>query len=260
MSRIKILYTTILTASFFSISTFAADNTATKAKWGYIGNTNAAHWGQLDPSFTLCAKGKDQSPINIPNKVPNTKNTLTINYESAPMIILDTGHGTQLNFSNDQSDESITFDGKKYFLVQFHIHTPAENKLHDQAFPLEIHLVHQNANGQVVVIGVFAKNGKANPTLKKIIDNLPKESGKEQIIEGEQINPADLLPMKHNYYSFNGSLTTPPCAEDVQWIMMASAITASSAQISKLKKAAGGINARPIQTLNNRVVSYSAEK
>lgn len=250
------------------------DDSGIKVKWGYTGNIGPSRWGQLDKKFLLCSAGKAQSPINISKKVANIKSALRINYQSAPMTIvedgatdlmmgsvqtiIDDGHSVQLNFP--KALESITLDGKDYSLVQFHLHTPSENLWHGRSFPMEIHFVHQGQDGTAAVMGVFVKSGKENAALQKIIDNLPKEKGKERVIPGERLNPMDLIPSKQAYYGFLGSLTTPPCSEDVQWLVMQNPITASPGQILSLRKAMGGTNARPVQPLNGRDIALAQDE
>lgn len=265
-----------LLASVFSISiavnVYAADDTATHIKWGYKGNMGPTHWGQLDADFAQCATGKAQSPINIPKKVTKSDQSLVTHYEPAALaivedgttslligqqqIIFSDGHGVQLNFPVDHTKESIEVNNQIYRLIQFHIHSPSETTLHGQSYPLEIHFVHQGDNGQVAVIGVLVKGGEANATMKKMIDHLPNERGTVFEIKDETVNPADLIPSNQSYYSFKGSLTTPPCTEGLLWLVMADPITASPAQILMLRKAMGGDNARPVQPLNGRVISY----
>src|SRR5207302_1888609 len=109
----------------------------------------------------------------------------------------------------------------------------------------------------LAVIAVFVKGGVQNPILQKIINNIPKDQGKEHMISGEPINPGSLIPLKKDYYSFDGSLTIPPCSEGVKWIVMANTISAAPPQIMELRKAAGGPSARPVQPLNGRQVFYS---
>lgn len=264
----------IVLSSLLAMTAFATVNqSGVSVKWGYKGNIGPERWGQLNPAFTLCASGKSQSPINIIKKVINTPNTLTIQYESAPMAIVEDGatslmignaqtiindgHGVQLNFTNEKWKETIIFQGKEYHLIQFHMHSPSENEWHGQAFPMEIHFVHQSDDGHVAVIGVFVKGGAANKALQKIIDNFPKNKGVVHVIQNERINPVDLIPAKHDYFNFLGSLTTPPCTEGLQWIVMPGTITASPAQIVLFRKEAGGANARPVQPLHKRVVYFS---
>lgn len=273
---VRILCSLIL--CLMSAITFAQVNdSSVKIKWAYKGNIGPERWAQLSPDFALCATGKLQSPVNIMRKVKIADHKLAINYQPAPLIIIDDGttpltigtkqtiiddgHGIQINFHGDNAaKETIDYAGSTYHLVQFHFHSPSENELHGRAYPLEIHFVHQGDDGKLVVIGVFVQGGNANPVLQQIINNLPKDSGQEHEIANTNINPIDLLPMKKNYYSFMGSLTTPPCIEGVQWILMDDAITASPAQILQIRKAAGGANARPVQPLNHRTINFSMEK
>ncbi len=249
------------------------DDSAAKIKWGYVGNTGPAKWGNLDKHFASCATGKTQSPINLNNRARKAAANLNINYNPATMAIVDDGttslllghtqtiirdgHSVQLNFNADRASESVDYDGKTYRLVQFHLHTPSENLWFGRAFPMEIHFVHQGDNGRVLVIAVWVKIGKANSSLQQIINHLPKEENKEMIIEGQNIQPENLLPQKHRFYSFMGSLTTPPCTEGLQWIMLREPITASPSQIMQLRHAANGANARPIQRLYGRSIYYT---
>lgn len=272
MSKVRSLLIASTLLGFLSTTCYAIDNVATRVKWGYQGNIGPADWAKLNPNFILCANGKEQSPIDIPYASSKQDAKLSINYVSAPFVIVDDGttdltigktqmvfndgHGIQLNFP-ESTKEYITYDGHRYRLVQFHMHTPSETKVHGEAMPLEIHFVHQGENGSAVVIGVFVTSGPANKKLQEIIDHLPREKGKEMAVDGLEINPLELLPNNRNYYSFPGSLTTPPCAEGIQWIVMSDSISASPEQIEKLKKAMNGNNARPVQSLNDRKVIYN---
>ncbi|EKD72007.1 MAG: Carbonic anhydrase [uncultured bacterium] len=257
-----------------TMNTYATTNdTAIKINWGYKGHISPAHWGALNPSFALCANGKMQSPINISKKVKKQNDQLMIQYQTMLPYILDngatkltlgneqivvnTGHGIQINYHGDDEKESIIFADRKYHLVQFHFHTPSENEWHGRAFPLEIHFVNQSDDGKIAVIGVFARAGGTNEIIENIIQHLPTEEKKEIAILDHQINPAQLLPIDKDYYHFIGSLTTPPCTEGVQWIVMQDTITASPAQILQLRQATGGVNARPVQPLNRRKIFFS---
>lgn len=254
----------------------ALNKSAIETPWNYKGSTGPEHWGSLSQSFILCATGKMQSPINIPKKTITTARNLNIDYQSAAMrisgdditelmigneqTIINDGHTVQLNFPLQQNSEVITLQNQKYKLVQFHVHSPSETQWHGQAFPLELHFVHQGDSGKIAVLAVFIKAGEANATLQKIINYLPQKSGQQIEISGEQIDPANLLPTRRDYYSFMGSLTTPPCLENVQWVVFAQAITASPAQIVELRKAMHGPNARPVQPLKGRKIFYSTVK
>jgi len=276
MRRLKLnatLIASLLLAASMNTTSFADNTAGAKIHWSYTGKTSAKHWGALDPSFELCAHGDEQSPINIPKDEPISKDALAIHYHSTSMIIVEDGttdltlgkvqtvindgHTIQLNFPIEGTKENIVFNGSSYRLVQFHVHTPSENHVDGKAYPLEIHFVHQGENGKAAVIGVFVKEGEKNPSFEKIIAHLPNKLHTPQIVKGEHIRPLSLLPRNKHYYSFKGSLTTPPCSQGILWIVMAEPITASHEQILELKKAKGGDNARPIQSLEKRSVSYS---
>jgi carbonic anhydrase len=254
----------------------AVDDSSVKIAWGYKGHTGPEFWGRLSPHFLLCGEGTSQSPINISKNDVEVANTLTLHYQTAPLIIVDDGdtslmignkqiifndgHTIQINFHGNSNKEFISYQGNKYQLKQFHFHSPSENQLNGDSAPLEIHFVHQGEKGKVVVIGVLVKGGSANPELQTIIDHLPMADGKEHVVAGVKINPKDIFPLDNDYYSFSGSLTTPPCTEGLQWIVMAGTINASPAQIATIRKALGGSNARAVQPLNNRVIAYSLGK
>lgn len=254
---------------------FCAAGVFAQAQWGYFGNIGPGKWGQLDPAFTTCAVGKLQSPINISKKFQLAPYALKIHYQPTPMHIINDGdtnlimggspiniqhgYGMQLNFPLSGPKETITFQGKNYHLIQFHVHTPSETAFNNQTFPMEIHFIHQSNDGQVVIIAVLAKAGEANPELQRVINYFPTESRVERVINNEKINLSGLLPAKQDYYNFTGSLTLPPCTEGVQWIVMSDFITASPAQVLLFRKAVRGDNARPIQSDHKRDVYFSKE-
>lgn len=257
---------------YFAIcsTVFADTNDAgIKVNWGYKGNIGPERWGQLADAFAQCALGKEQSPINIIPKAVAAAHTLSFNYHPATAYLLEdgatdlllgnthtfinTGHGVQANFHTD-SHESMVFDKTEYRLVQFHFHSPSETLLHGQAYPLEIHFVHNTPDGKAAVVAVFVKAGDANPELQPLIEMMPIAAGKEVPLAKKPFNPANLLPAITAYYTFAGSLTTPPCSEGIKWIVLPTAITASPAQIAIIRKESGGMNARPVQSLNKRTL------
>lgn len=258
--------------SLISIAYASIDDSGARVDWDYSGDEGPHYWGHLDKRFIACSQGKWQSPIDIPANVEKKNSQLDIQYQTSPLIvsdemptevtigdtqtIYDDGHGLKVSFPQN-AREFIKFDGKEYRLVQFHTHSPSENHIQGKSYPGEIHFVHQGKDGKLAVIAVFIKPGAPNPTLQKIINNAPDEEGKEFIIKGQSINPNDLIPTNRSHYVFSGSLTTPPCSEGVQWIVMSEPITASSDQIRRLRSLADGPNARPVQPFNDRPISFS---
>lgn len=262
----KILIANILV---FLVFGFCFANKNGKVEWGYHGKGNPTEWAKLSPANTLCLVGRLQSPINIKNAISSRKNLLSIQYQPAPLVIMDDGE-TRINIGNQtlnanlgktvqvnfpQVKETMEYNGMTHHLLQFHLHVPSENLIQGKSFPAEIHFVNQGAEGHVAVIAVFIKEGHENPTIQQILKYFPKAAGKTEFIKDISINPANLLPKNRAYYSFQGSLTTPPCSEGLNWIVMKEPIEASAVQLVKLREAVGE-NARPIQPTNGRKIIF----
>jgi carbonic anhydrase len=220
------------------------------AHWGYEGEHGPDRWGHLDRKFGLCDSGKEQSPIDIakPKKGGDHK-ALAISYKKASdTTIVNNGHTVQVNY---ETGSFMTFDGKQYELAQLHLHAPSEHKIDGVAAAAELHLVHKSSEGELAVIGILLREGKENRFLKEFWAELPDAEVERPL--SAPINVADALPKDHHYYTYPGSLTTPPCTEGVRWIVMKKPMTIGKEQMARL----GGLfgqNARPPQPVNERVV------
>ena len=220
------------------------------AKWSYSDKTGPEYWGDLSSEYSLCKTGKKQTPIDIRDTKLTDLKPVEFNYQSSKLEILNNGHTIQVNNSNSGF---IIAQGVQFNLAQFHFHTPSENKINGRQYPLELHLVHKNTKGELAVIGVMFEEGEKNAIIEKIENNTPESPGKEKKVDNISINPEDILPGNASYYHFEGSLTTPPCSEGVQWYVLKTPMKASREQIQKFAKLFGE-NARPIQSINNRQV------
>jgi carbonic anhydrase len=262
-SILKIILPSIFLGSL-SLSSFAIT-------WDY---QKANEWGNLDPSFATCKTGKHQSPINIQSKTLQTlKNAAPLDYhfnfnkdsfvekqyddvtlpDSTGKSIMHTGHSLRVDVDSKGQD-FVTWKDKEYHLLQFHLHAPSEHTINGKHFPLEIHFVHTGADGNLFVIGVFVKKGKANPSLQTLIDNAPSAQKQSFALKDPRFNLSDLIPQNSNYYAYTGSLTTPPCNEPLQWIILEKPEYASEAQIKALEKILNH-NIRPIQKADGDVVT-----
>ena len=215
------------------------------AHWGYEEDNGPSTWGQDYPE----CNGMEQSPINIISKdTASVANALAIEYKADSQNIINNGHSVQVNFAKNNT---ITYGGQEYALVQLHFHTPSENTIDGKSYPLEMHLVHSSLDGKLLVIGVLFTEGEANTELQKIVEAAPEQSGVVRDFEG--LNPANILPNKLSYYAFSGSLTTPPCSQNVQWVVLGQTISASKSQIDSLHTIMH-TNARNTQPLNGREI------
>jgi carbonic anhydrase len=151
---------------------------------------------------------------------------------------------------------SIRVGAKRYELKQFHFHKPSEEKINGKAYDMVIHLVHTDQEGHLAVVAVLLEEGKANPLVDELWKDLPKEKEREETAEGVEINAADLLPSDRGYFTFDGSLTTPPCTEHVTWFVLKQPLQVSAAEIARFARVYRH-DARPTQPLYDRVVLES---
>ncbi|ATO18352.1 carbonic anhydrase [Acinetobacter sp. LoGeW2-3] len=216
------------------------------ADWDY---KQTHQWGSLSQKYAAC-NSVNQSPINIENTVKAELQPLKFSYDTLIQSIQNNGHTVQVDFAQGGV---LELDGEQFELKQFHFHSPSENQIKGKSYPLEIHLVHANAKGELAVVGMMYEQGKENPMLERMWKHLPKQKGEKVVLSKPQ-SVNGMLPQNKEYYRFSGSLTTPPCSEGVRWVMMKEIQTASKQQIKQFTDLMGHPNNRPIQPLNGRVI------
>lgn len=217
--------------------------------WSYGGTANPTQWGKLSDDFTMCELGKDQSPIDIKNTIEASPANINFDYKPSPLSVVNNGHTIQVNYAQGSN---VSINGEQYSLLQFHFHTPSEHEINDRASAMELHLVHRNDVGKLAVVGVMLNVGKPNPLIAEIWKQIP-DIGETNMVSDRFINAANLLPENKAYYSYNGSLTTPPCSEGVSWNIFVEPITVSEEQIETFTKIYQ-VDARPLQPINSRTV------
>lgn len=223
--------------------------------WSYGGETNPTVWGRLGHDFAVCEAGRDQSPINIDDAVVSTPAEIEFNYNPVPLVVVNNGHTVQANYAEGST---VSINGEEYDLLQLHFHTPSEHTMSEQAAAMEMHLVHRNEAGELAVVGVMMKEGAANPVIETIWKEIPSEEN-TNTVEGVTIDADDLLPNSTTYFSYEGSLTTPPCSEGVRWNVLAEPIYVSEEQIDTFESLYQ-VNARPVQPTNGRIIELHEEE
>jgi carbonic anhydrase len=220
--------------------------------WSYEGENGPQAWGTLKPDFNACAVGKRQSPINIEesNTLQGPAEPLQFNYQLSSGTVVNNGHTIQVDLFGDNS---LTVRNSVYKLLQFHFHTPSEERVNQQGFAMVAHLVHRNIEGQLAVVSVLLDPGVANALINKVWTHMPLDANDRVRMPAGIIDMNELLPKDQRYYQFMGSLTTPPCTEGVLWMVLKQPTTLSPAQI-KLFSQLFPNNARPVQPLNGRAV------
>lgn len=221
------------------------------AHWGYTGAAAPIHWASMSEKFRLCGNGKNQSPININNDFDVNLPTIAFDYAGKARRISNNGHTIQVNIGKNSQ---MSVEGDFFQLKQFHFHSPSENTINGQSFPLEAHFVHRShASKTYAVIAVMFEEGAENPILKQIWDKMP-EQARDRHELNEALAYSQLMPDDKDYYRFNGSFTTPPCTEGVKWFVLKKTMTASKAQIDQFKAVMHRNNNRPVQPVGARVI------
>lgn len=220
--------------------------------WGYGGHGGPAHWAELDPAFETCAKGTSQSPINISKTEKAELPTLDFQYGATAPTIVNNGHTVQVNLP---AGNTLKIGDNSFELLQFHFHTPSEEQVHGKHTAMVAHFVHKNAEGALGVVGVLLQKGKRNAAFEPVFAHLPR-AGEQVTVDQLKLDLADMLPASKGYYAFAGSLTTPPCSEGVNWMVLKTPVQVSQKQINAFRQLFR-FNARPVQPLQNRVVQES---
>jgi len=225
--------------------------TASSTTWGYIGADSPEHWGELSPEFHLCQLGQQQTPIDIAKATATESEKLTIDYHSNPTTI---SNNDRTILVNTESGSFIQFKSESFGLLQFHFHHPGEHQIEAHSFPLEIHFVHRSPSSKLAVVSVLAETGAFNPSLQSIWDTMPTQTGTVEMTNNLKIS--NLLPRDRAFYEYEGSLSTPPCTEQVLWLVMRQPITVSRQQVQQFA-ALFPNNARPLQAVGDRVIKQS---
>ncbi|MBW8881412.1 MAG: carbonic anhydrase family protein [Asticcacaulis sp.] len=221
---------------------------ATATKWTYDGDTGPDHWAAMGGGNTVCGAGTRQSPVDISGQTPQRHAKIQFAYNSSLATIQNNGHTVVVTPSDGGG---VIVDGTLYKLKSFHFHSPSEHAINGQRTALETHFVHQNAAGDYLVIGVLYNVGAADPMLASLWTYLPSDPGQPVPLPDILINAQDLMPANEDYYVYSGSLTTPPCAEGVTWMVNMSPLTVSAEQADAFSRLVGP-NARPLQPRNER--------
>jgi carbonic anhydrase len=223
------------------------------AAWTYYGRKGPSSWGKLDPAYSACSKGKEQSPIDIRGAKRNPGlQPIEFHYISGPVTLVNTGITVRVDVA---PGGYIVFNGVRYDLVEFHFHHPAEDLVEGKLSDIQIDLVHKSADGKKAIIGVRLNEGRVNGALAALWPTLPATPGAKATIQ-DFFNPLGLLPLDRSYWSYMGSITVPPCTEGVQWLAMQKPTELAQDQLQTFARLYPD-NARPLQSTHGRKIEAS---
>lgn len=215
------------------------------SSWQYEGPRGPRHWRGL--SIT----GRQQSPINL-----QAEHAITFGRKKAPVHeyvecqcrLINTGKSVKIESSEMGT---MALGGSVWEMDSFHFHSPAEHTIDGVRHPLEGHFVHKNEEGKLAVVGIlYEESDINNPFLAQFTDDIPMTEGQEHLCT---IAPPT-FEAGTKYFRYEGSLTTPPCTEQVTWSVVEQTQSVTKNQLSKFNDAVPFNNYRPLQDLNGRVV------
>ena len=223
---------------------------AAHSDWSYTGDSSPEHWGGIKQDYAACSSGKNQSPVDFASAQAAAGNSVKFAYAPSAYTVENNGHTIQATPSD--AVKTLKLGGEAFTLKQFHFHTPSEHTFLSKYFPMEAHFVHQNERGELAVIGVMFEKGAENAALAPLLAK-PLKAGEKTAL-ADKLDIAALFPKDQNHFRLNGSLTTPPCSEGVNWIVFKTPVEASEAQFKAMEAMIGQANNRPVQPLNARIV------
>nr|WP_315486560.1 carbonic anhydrase family protein [uncultured Undibacterium sp.] len=222
------------------------------AHWSYEGDAGPLSWGKLGSANAKCDLGERQSPIDIRDGIRVELDPINFDYKSVQFSVLDNGHTIQMT---PGSGNYLNVSGKTYEMQQMHFHRPSEERINGKGAEMVAHLVHKDREGKLAVVAILMEVGEANKIIQAIWNNLPLEK-KEAIKALSNIDLGELIPKRRDYYTYMGSLTTPPCSEGVLWLVMKEPIGISPEQLAIFARLYP-MNARPLQKSSGRMIKES---
>ena len=241
------LYFSLFSAMLLSLSSTLLANE--DGHWSYSGESGTENWANLAPEYAACGIGVNQSPINISKAISAELAPLQFNYKGHGTTIVNNGHTVQINM---QPGSWVHAGGEDFQLVQLHFHSPSEHQINGELFPLEGHFVHQNSSGALAVVGVLFRAGEWNTDLARIGSAAPQVIDQPEAIDMD-IADLEMYANHESYYRYNGSLTTPPCTEGVQWYVLKNPGHIAAEQAANFV-ALIGEDARGPQPINARII------
>lgn len=238
----------VLAVLLFGVAAVAAAQST--ASWEYQGKDGPLNWGKLDPAYKACSKGHEQSPIDIRGAhLNNALKPIEFHYVAGPVRV-DNDSRTIVVHVNPGS--YIVADGVRYELQHFEFNLPSETAVKGKLTDMGVHLTHKGADGKMAVVEVRLSEDRGDPNaiLATLWQHLPSTAGSTEKVT-DMVNPGGLLPADPGYWTYMGSLSTPPCTEGVRWFVFEEPVSISREQLRTFN-ALFRMASRPLQDAHGR--------
>ena len=229
-----------------------APMTADAVYWGYSGPGGPENWGSLSEEYAACSTGKQQSPIDITGYVEGDAEPVSFSYGADAKAVRNDGKAVHVDYP---PGNTMSVGQKTLTLKSAHMHSPSEHLVDGVSFAAELHMIHEDAHGNLAVVGLLFKHGEPSVAVQAILDAAPAAG--ESVSDGITLNAGEFAPHELSYYRYDGSKTTPPCDEPVDWYVIREPKTISQEQIDNLLELSGGPTNRPIQPIGSRNIIFS---
>jgi len=220
--------------------------------WTYEGEFGPENWSKINAAWASCNTGNRQSPIDLRDGMKVDLEQIVFDYHPASFNEIDNGHTIQVNVAGGNF---LTVGGTTYELQQFHFHRPGEERINGKGTEMVVHLVHKSYDGKIAILAVLLERGDANPMIQTVWNNLPLEKH-TTVTPSIVLDVNEILPARRDYFTYMGSLSEPPCTENVLWLVMKQPMTASPQQMALFSRLYP-FNSRPVQPSNGRMVKES---
>lgn len=221
-------------------------------QWSYEGELGPANWSKINVDWAKCGSGTRQAPIDLRDGMKVDLEQIAFDYHPSSFNVIDNGHTVLVTVG---SGNYITVANRTFELQQFHFHRPSEERVNGRSFEMVVHLVHKDAEGKQAILALLLERGKPQNVIQTIWNNLPLE--KNTLVQPAIVlDPGELLPAKRGYYTYMGSMTEPPCSEEVLWMVMKEPVQASPEQMALFSRLYP-LNARPTQPTSGRIIKES---
>jgi len=240
----------VLGLAALAAATMSIEAAAQTTPWDYEGKRGALVWGKLDPAYKVCSQGHEQSPIDIRGaRLNSALQPIEFHYIAGPVRMENDGHTVMVHVD---PGSYIVAGGVRYDLVQFDFHHPGETPVKGKLTDMDVELLHRSADGKtaVVVVRLAEQVGNPNAVLATLWAHLPRSAGQTEKV-ADLVSAGGLLPADRGYWTYTGSLTTPPCTEGVRWFVFEEEIGLSRDQLRAFG-AMFKVNSRPLQDAHGR--------
>lgn len=218
--------------------------------WSFSGERGPANWGALSPAYAKCASGRRQSPVDLAQAIPGRRGDLAVSYHFNRLTFVDLFWTLSVLAT---PGGLMSYRGVQHDLVELHFHAPADHPIGHRQSDLEAHFVHMAADRSLAVVGVLFEADAGSHPVDELITAIPVEPGGTHTFDRLR-DIQRMIPLSSKRYRYEGSRTTPPCNEEVSWVIMDEPRGVGREALAVFTERYPPNN-RPVQPLNEREIT-----